>query len=179
MRIDNYLLVLAPLVLIGCVAEPTTVTTTTTTREVTTTGPGGREVLVTQAPPAVRVETQPASPGRHMSGHLGTGVGRAPVTYGCRAVGSCRRGKPLFGCRVTGCVGREVGCGSRGTGSKASLTYVFPSSWGLQRIRQHRTAPRIAPACTCVREGERRLGSLITPKGSFMLISEQRFESPS
>ena len=64
MRIDDFLLVLAPLVLIGCVAEPTTVTTTTTTtREVTTTGPGGREVLVTQAQPSMRVETQPASPG--------------------------------------------------------------------------------------------------------------------
>ena len=64
MRIGNYLSVLAPLALIGCVAEPTTVTTTTTTtREVTTTGPGAREVLVTQAPPAVRVETQPVSPG--------------------------------------------------------------------------------------------------------------------
>ena len=44
MRISNYLLVLAPLALIGCVAEPTTVTTTTTTREVTTTGPGARGV---------------------------------------------------------------------------------------------------------------------------------------
>src|SRR4029453_16901302 len=54
MRIGHYLLVLAPLALIGCVAEPTPVTTTTTTREVTTTGPGAREVVVTQAPPAVR-----------------------------------------------------------------------------------------------------------------------------
>ena len=52
-----------------------------------------------------------------MSGHQGTGGGRALVTCGYLAVGSCRRGKPLFGCRVTGCVGREVGCGSRGTGS--------------------------------------------------------------
>jgi hypothetical protein len=63
MRIGHYLLVLAPLALIGCVVEPTPVTTTTTTREVTTTGPGAREVVVTQAPPAVRVETQPVSPG--------------------------------------------------------------------------------------------------------------------
>lgn len=58
-----YLLALAPLALMSCGEEPTTVTTTTTTREVTTTGPGAREVLVTQAPPAVRVETQPVSPG--------------------------------------------------------------------------------------------------------------------
>ncbi len=64
MRIGNYLLVLAPLALVSCaVEEPRTVTTTTTTREVTTTGPGGREVLVTQAPPVMRVETQPVSPG--------------------------------------------------------------------------------------------------------------------
>jgi hypothetical protein len=42
MRIGNYLLVLAPLALVNCVGEPTTVTTTTTTREVTTTGPGAR-----------------------------------------------------------------------------------------------------------------------------------------
>jgi len=62
MRIGNYLLVLAPLALVNCVGEPTTVTTTTT-REVTTTGPGAREVLVTQTPPVVRVETQPVSPG--------------------------------------------------------------------------------------------------------------------
>jgi WXXGXW repeat (2 copies) len=62
MRINYYVLLLGSLALIGCVAEPTTVTTTTT-REVTTTGPGGRAVVVTQAPPAVRVETQPVSPG--------------------------------------------------------------------------------------------------------------------
>jgi WXXGXW repeat (2 copies) len=62
MRIGNYLLVLALLALVNCVREPTMVTTTTT-REVTTTGPGAREVLVTQAPPVVRVETQPVSPG--------------------------------------------------------------------------------------------------------------------
>jgi WXXGXW repeat (2 copies) len=63
MRITNWLLALTPLALISCAEEPTTVTTTTTTREVTTTGPGAREVLVTHAPPAVRVETQPISPG--------------------------------------------------------------------------------------------------------------------
>jgi YXWGXW repeat-containing protein len=52
MKICHYLLVLVPLALVSCVVEePRTVTTTTTTREVTTTGPGGREVLVTQAPP--------------------------------------------------------------------------------------------------------------------------------
>src|SRR4030095_4507233 len=64
MKICHYLFVLLPLAMVGCVVEePRTVTTTTTTREVTTTGPGGREVLATQAPPAIRVETQPASPG--------------------------------------------------------------------------------------------------------------------
>jgi hypothetical protein len=64
MKICHYLLVLLPLAMVGCVVEePRTVTTTTTTREVTTTGPGSREVLVTQAPPTMRVETQPASPG--------------------------------------------------------------------------------------------------------------------
>ncbi len=61
-RATPSLLVLATCVLVGCAGEPTTVTTTTT-REVTTTGPATREVLVTQAPPAVRVETQPVSPG--------------------------------------------------------------------------------------------------------------------
>ena len=46
----------------GCAEEPTTVTTTTT-REVTTTGPAAREVVVTQAPPAVRIESQTVIPG--------------------------------------------------------------------------------------------------------------------
>ena len=59
-----------------------------------------------------------------MSGHLVTGVGPALVMYGHPGVGSCRRGKPLFGCRVTGCAEREVGCGSRATGSKPPLGYV-------------------------------------------------------
>jgi WXXGXW repeat (2 copies) len=63
MRTSFYLLMTALVALIGCVAEvPTTVTTTTTTREVTTTGPA-REVLVTRAPPPVRVETQTVAPG--------------------------------------------------------------------------------------------------------------------
>jgi hypothetical protein len=62
MRISIYILALAPFALIGCAEEPTTVTTTTTTREVTTTGPAG-EVLVTQAPPAVRVEAETVAPG--------------------------------------------------------------------------------------------------------------------
>jgi hypothetical protein len=53
-----------------------------------------------------------------MSGHLVTGVGPALVMYGHPGVGSCRRGKPLFGCQVTGCAEREVGCGSQATGSK-------------------------------------------------------------
>src|SRR5260370_4248963 len=68
MKTSPYLLVLATFALVGCAGEPTTVTTTTT-REVTTTGPAAREVLVTQAPPAVRVETQTVSPG---PGHVWT-----------------------------------------------------------------------------------------------------------
>lgn len=70
MRISFYVLALAPFALAGCVAEPTvpvTTTTTETTRQVTTTGPVAapvtREVLVTQAPPALRVETQTVSRG--------------------------------------------------------------------------------------------------------------------
>lgn len=65
MRIHIYLLALAPFALAGCVIqEPAPVTTTTeVTREVTTTGPVTREVVVTQAPPAVRIETQTVSPG--------------------------------------------------------------------------------------------------------------------
>jgi hypothetical protein len=62
MRINIYVLALMPLAFAGCAEEPTTVTTTTT-REVTTTGPAAREVVVTQAPPAVRVETQTVIPG--------------------------------------------------------------------------------------------------------------------
>ena len=64
MKIHLYLLALAPLALGGCVTyeTPTPTTTTTVTREVTTTGPT-HEVLVTQEPPAVRVETQTVSPG--------------------------------------------------------------------------------------------------------------------
>ena len=65
MKIHIYLLALAPFALAGCVVqEPAPpVTTTTVTREVTTTGPVTRGVLVTQAPPAVRIETQTVSPG--------------------------------------------------------------------------------------------------------------------
>jgi len=68
MRTCFYISALAPVLLAGCVAEPTTtVTTTTTMQEVTTTGPVTRpvtrEVLVTQAPPPVRVEAQTVSPG--------------------------------------------------------------------------------------------------------------------
>jgi hypothetical protein len=58
---------LALLGLAGCVAEPpvTTTTTTTTTRETVTTGPRTveRDVLVTEAPPPVRVETRSVAPG--------------------------------------------------------------------------------------------------------------------
>src|SRR5437763_16884211 len=69
MRMYIYLLALAPFALAGCVEEsaPPVTTTTTVTREVTTTGPTTepvtREVLVTQEPPAVRVETQTVAPG--------------------------------------------------------------------------------------------------------------------
>src|SRR5713226_2049421 len=63
MRMNIYVLVLAPLIFTGCASEPTTVTTTTTTREVTTTGPPMREVVVATTPPAVRVEAQTVAPG--------------------------------------------------------------------------------------------------------------------
>jgi WXXGXW repeat (2 copies) len=62
MRISSYLLVLALLALVGCVGEPSTVTTTTTTQEVTTAP--AREVVVTRAPPPLRVETQTVAPGQ-------------------------------------------------------------------------------------------------------------------
>jgi len=64
MKINIYLLALAPFALGGCVIHKTApVTTTTVTREVTTTGPVTREVVITQAPPPVRIETQTVSPG--------------------------------------------------------------------------------------------------------------------
>ena len=70
MRIRNWMLALAPFVLIGCADEAPPVTTTTTvTREVTTTGPVvatepvSNDVIVTQAPPTVRVEAQSVTPG--------------------------------------------------------------------------------------------------------------------
>jgi hypothetical protein len=72
MKMTFCVLVLAGLALLlglaGCVAEPpvTTTTTTTTTRETVTTGPAqtvGREVLVTEAPPPVRVERRTVAPG--------------------------------------------------------------------------------------------------------------------
>jgi hypothetical protein len=59
MRTSSYLLILSILALVGCGEEPTAVTTTTT--QVTTTGPA-REVVVTRAPPPVRVETQTVAP---------------------------------------------------------------------------------------------------------------------
>ena len=62
MRKGICLLALAPLALVGCATEPTTVTTTTTTQEVTT-GVPTREVIVTRTPPAVRVESQTVAPG--------------------------------------------------------------------------------------------------------------------
>jgi hypothetical protein len=66
MKLHFYLLVLAPFALAGCVVTepaPPVTTTTTVTREVTTTGPNSNEVLVSQEPPAVRVETRTVSPG--------------------------------------------------------------------------------------------------------------------
>jgi hypothetical protein len=70
MRIRIWMLALAPFGLIGCADEtppPPVTTTTTVTREVTTNGPVvepvGRDVIVTQAPPPVRVETQTVAPG--------------------------------------------------------------------------------------------------------------------
>src|SRR5437016_10887502 len=59
MRTSSYLLILSIFALVGCGEEPTAVTTTTT--QVTTTGPA-REVVVTRAPPPVRVETQTVAP---------------------------------------------------------------------------------------------------------------------
>ena len=85
MKTHVYLLALTPFVLAGCVvSEPVPVASTTTvTREVTTTGPVtapvGREVIVTQAPPPVRVEAQTIAPGQGYvwsNGHwTWTGVG--------------------------------------------------------------------------------------------------------
>jgi hypothetical protein len=65
MKMHIYLLALTPLALGGCVVHETVPvsTTTTVTREVTTTGPVTREVVVTQAPPAIRIESQTVSPG--------------------------------------------------------------------------------------------------------------------
>jgi len=68
MKTRIWILSLAPLALIGCANEPPVTTQTTVTREVTTTGPVvtepvGSDVYVTQAPPAVRVETETVAPG--------------------------------------------------------------------------------------------------------------------
>jgi len=55
---------LAVLGLAGCVAEtPVTTTTTTEVTRSVTTGPAPREVLVTEAPPPVRIETRTVAPG--------------------------------------------------------------------------------------------------------------------
>jgi hypothetical protein len=66
MKIHIYILALTPFALAGCVIQepaPPVTTTTEVTREVTTTGPTTREVVVTQEPPAVRIESQTVSPG--------------------------------------------------------------------------------------------------------------------
>jgi hypothetical protein len=57
-----------------------------------------------------------------MSGHPDTGVGPIPglAIIGYRGAGSCRRGKALPGCRVTGRPEREAGCGQRATGSEST-----------------------------------------------------------
>jgi len=58
-----WILALVSVGLIGCVSD-VPVTTTTVTREyTTTTGPVGTDVVVAEAPPAVRVETQAVAPG--------------------------------------------------------------------------------------------------------------------
>jgi hypothetical protein len=69
MHIRTYILALAPVALLGCVAEQPVATTTTVTREVTTTGPVTADVVIAQPPPAVRVETQTVAPG---SGYVWT-----------------------------------------------------------------------------------------------------------
>jgi WXXGXW repeat (2 copies) len=70
MRTSIYIFALAPFVLAGCTVvepAPTVTTTTEVRREVVTTAPGmrpvTREILVTRAPPVVRVETRTVSPG--------------------------------------------------------------------------------------------------------------------
>ena len=69
MKVERFLWAVLPFACAGCVVDESVpvATTTTVTREVTTTGPATvpvtREVVVTQAPPPVRVETQTVSPG--------------------------------------------------------------------------------------------------------------------
>jgi hypothetical protein len=64
MEIRLCLLALAPLALAACVVEqPVPAAPTEVTREVATTGSDSRETIVTQVPPAVRIEAQTASPG--------------------------------------------------------------------------------------------------------------------
>jgi hypothetical protein len=85
MRISIYVLALAPIFFVGCAEEPTTVTTTTT-REVTTTGPAAREVVVTQAPPAVRVENGDPRPGICLDARL-LALDRNRLRVGIRRLG--------------------------------------------------------------------------------------------
>jgi hypothetical protein len=67
MRKTFCLAALAPLLFAGCASEPVVTTTTTETRQEVVQTQGdrvvGREVIVTRTPPAIRVETQTASPG--------------------------------------------------------------------------------------------------------------------
>jgi hypothetical protein len=113
MRRSPCLLVLATFALVGCAEEPTTVTTTTT-REVTTTGPATRQVLVTQAPPAVRVETQPvlARTSVCLEKRL-LALDRSPVCVGPRHVDRASNAGGCLGRRPLGAEGRRLGvdCG--------------------------------------------------------------------
>ena len=100
MKTSPYLLVFATCALISCAGEPTTVTTTTTTREVIMTSPATREVLVTQAPPAVRVRRSPPRQARDIFGQPVIGVGPARSTCNLHAdraskAGVCSGGRPL------------------------------------------------------------------------------------
>ena len=111
--------------LAGCVAETPVTTTTEVTRETVTTGPVAtrpvtREVLVTQAPPPVRVETRTVAPGPSYVWTNGywqwTGAGYQWVP----AAGLCVHDRQQSGLKVTGCDDPAAGSGLLVTGSKIS-----------------------------------------------------------
>ncbi len=118
MRISFYMLALVPLVFIGCAAEPpTTVTTTTTTQEVTTTTPGTvpvtREVFVTQAPPAVRIEAETVSPGPGYNMDTGLlALGGNKLCVGAWELGCTSKTGRCLGPRPLGKAARRMGVGS-------------------------------------------------------------------